>query len=424
MKRIAIVTCALALAAGSANAQGLTMQMSNGWAFSFSGNVNAFLVYTDPKCSGTGGCSFDGSLVPVSETSKASAIRTGLLPAFATFEAKGKEGGVDLGVHFGFAPQINSVGGVHDQFGAQIDMRQVYLTAGGPWGQILAGREIGLYQRNNILNDMTLFGVGASGGGGFGAGGGTTLGRIGFGYVYPNFIAQMTYSSPSTNPAQISIGLFDPSAIGPNSGEGGGYRVTKVPRVESEFTWTGHFGATTADAPKGADKVMVFASGEWQHAQSLTGEFETGVQTSKESYGGAGGVRADFSGLSLVGSGFYGKGIGSVLMFDSGDEVDGAGELRTSYGFIGQAEYQPVGTQWKFGASYGENDLKQTSQDNTDCEGNCAFLKKNSAIVGSVTYLWTKSLRWVAEYTYAKAQSQDAVKATSNQGALGMMLFF
>ena len=418
MKRIAIVTCALAMAAGTAKAQGLTMQMSNGWNFSFSGNVNAFLVYTDPKCN-TGDCSFAGGLVPTGDEAKTTRIRTGLLPAFATFEAKGKEGGVDLGVHFGFAPQINNAQGVHDNFGngtqagAQIDMRQVYLTAGGTWGQVLAGREIGLYQRNNILNDMTLFGVGASGGGTAG----TTLGRIGFGYVYPNFVAQMTYSSPSTSPAQISIGLFDPSAIGQ-------YDVTKIPRVETELTWTGHFGATTTEAPKGTDKVMVFVSGEWQHVQTVTDAFGDGTQDSKDSYGGAGGVRADFSGLSLVGSGFYGKGIGSVLMFDSGNEVDPTGELRTSYGFIGQAEFQPMGTQWKFGASYGENDLKQTSADDDSCDINCAFVKKNSAIVGSITYMWTKSLRWVAEYTYAKAKSQDGSEATSNQGAIGMMLFF
>ncbi|MEO8881205.1 MAG: hypothetical protein ABI446_12500 [Gemmatimonadaceae bacterium] len=424
MKRIAIVTCALAMAAGTANAQGLTMQMSNGWNFSFSGNVNAFLVYTDGKCStdASGNCGFGGGLVSTGAGSKASAIRTGLLPAFATFEAKGKEGGVDLGVHFGFAPQINNANGVHDNFGhgtqagAQIDMRQVYLTAGGTWGQVLAGREIGLYQRNNILNDMTLFGVGAIGGTGYGAGGGTALGRIGFGYVYPNFVAQMTYSSPATSPAQISIGLFDPSAIGGADG----YTVTKIPRVESEVTWTGHFGATTSEAPKGADKVMVFASGEWQHAQTNQ---ETGA-TSKNSYGGAGGARADFGGLSLVGSGFYGKGIGTVLMFDSGNELDAAGELHTSYGFIGQAEFQPMGTQWKFGASYGENDLKQTDADVSDCEGNCFFMKKNSAIVGSVTYLWTKSLRWVGEYTYTKATAQTGEKATANQGAIGMMLFF
>jgi hypothetical protein len=405
------------MAAGTANAQGLTMQMSNGWAFSFSGNVNAFVVYTDPKCdNGALSCDFPGSLTPTGDEAKASRIRTGLLPAFATFEAKGKEGGVDLGVHFGFAPQINNAQGVHDQFGAQIDMRQVYLTAGGTWGQILAGREIGLYQRNNILNDMTLFGVGASGSGAFNTGGGTTLGRIGFGYVYPNFVAQMTYSSPASNPAQISIGIFDPSAID-------GYDVTKVPRVESEFTWTAHFGETTTEAPKGADKVMVFVSGEWQHVQTVSTELV--ASTSKDSYGGAGGIRADFSGLSLVGSGFVGKGIGTVLMFDSGNEVDGAGELRTSYGFIGQAEFQPMGTQWKFGASYGENDLKQTSNDDSEfgVDG-AAFVKKNSAIVGSITYLWTKSLRWVAEYTYTKAESQDGVKAKANQGAIGMMLFF
>jgi hypothetical protein len=426
MKRIAIVTCALAMAAGTANAQGLTMQMSNGWAFSFSGNVNAFLVYKNPKCDNTvedgaggTGCGFAGSINPAGEEEKDTRIRTGLLPAFATFEAKGKEGGVDLGVHFGFAPQINNAGGVHDQFGAQIDMRQVYLTAGGTWGQILAGREIGLYQRNNILNDMTLFGVGAAGGTGFGAGGGTTLGRIGFGYVYPNFVAQMTYSSPTSSPAQISIGLFDPSAIGGN----GGYTQTKIPRVESEFTWTGHFGAATTDAPKGADKIMIFVSGEWQHVQSPTGSISSGTD-SKDSYGGAGGIRADFSGLSLVGSGFYGKGIGTVLMFDSGNEVDDNGDLRTSYGFIGQAEFQPMGTKWKFGASYGENDLKQTSTDDDDCEGDCFFMKKNSAIVGSITYLWTKSLRWVGEYTYTKSEAQTGQKATANQGAVGMMLFF
>src|SRR3712207_7400281 len=48
-------------------------------------------------------------------------------------------------------------------FGAQIDMRQVYLTVGGGWGQILAGRELGLFGRQNILTDQTLFGVGATG---------------------------------------------------------------------------------------------------------------------------------------------------------------------------------------------------------------------------------------------------------------------
>src|SRR5881296_1486738 len=125
MKRLAVLLVAVALLLpAAANAQ-LVMQMSNGWSFSFAGNVNAFWVYSKINNSGPAN----------------SSVRTGLLPAFATFEAKGKEAGMNLGVHFGFAPQINNTG-CHDNFasvfcgsggtqaGAQIDMRQVYLTIG------------------------------------------------------------------------------------------------------------------------------------------------------------------------------------------------------------------------------------------------------------------------------------------------------
>src|SRR6059036_4242586 len=172
MKRLALLLVAVALLLpAAANAQ-LTMQMSNGWSFSFAGNVNAFWVFSKVNNSGPAN----------------SSVRTGLLPAFATFEAKGKEAGMNLAVHFGFAPQIQNAG-VHDNFGngtqagAQIDMRQVYLTVGFKDGsQILAGRELGLFGRQNIVQDMTLFGVGAVGIGG-GQSGGTTAGRIGYGYI-------------------------------------------------------------------------------------------------------------------------------------------------------------------------------------------------------------------------------------------------
>ena len=101
MKRSALWCIALMLAGVStARAQGLTMQMSNGWAFTFTGNVNAFLMYTDGKVdSAVGG--IDGGLVPAEKVTR---IRTGLLPGFANFEASGKEGNLDLKVHFGFAP--------------------------------------------------------------------------------------------------------------------------------------------------------------------------------------------------------------------------------------------------------------------------------------------------------------------------------
>lgn len=193
MRRLILASLALLLAAGMAPAQGLTMGTMNGWTFTFSGNVNAFLVYTDPKCDdGATSCNFDGSAIPTGSTEKVLRIRTGLAPSFAIFEAKGKEGDLDIGVHFGFAPEVQSLNQLHDNCGSpygacgtQIDMREVYLTAGGSWGQILAGRAIGLYQEQNLLTDMTVFGVGLSGGGSGTFGNGTTLGHIGDGVHVP-----------------------------------------------------------------------------------------------------------------------------------------------------------------------------------------------------------------------------------------------
>ena len=202
MKRLTLLLLGLALGvSATASAQGLTMQMSNGWAFSFSGNVNAFWTFTHQDSSAATG-----------RSRTYSNVRTGLLPAFATFEARGKEAGMNLAAHIGFAPQIQNPGNAHDGFQNpnRIDMRQVYLTVGGEWGQILAGRELGLFERQAILNDQTLFGVGAVGGV---QGGGTTLGRIGYGYIYPNFNAQLTYSTSPKNPAQLSVGLFQPSIL-------------------------------------------------------------------------------------------------------------------------------------------------------------------------------------------------------------------
>jgi len=222
MKRIMFAVAAAMLGwSRSAMAQ-LVMQMGNGWNFTISGNVNAFGIYTSGSIDNFGPAlpsgtpRIQGGLVPEEQITR---IRTGLLPSFIIFDLKGNELGFDLGVHFGFAPQIQSPGS-HDAFGAQIDMRQVYMTVGGTWGQVLAGRELGLYQRHNILTDLTLFGAGPTGGG-VGAGG-TTLGRIGFGYLYPNFNAQVTYST-KPGEAQISIGLFQPSVLG-----SGGYTFTSI----------------------------------------------------------------------------------------------------------------------------------------------------------------------------------------------------
>ncbi len=426
MKRLAVfgtvatfAVASLAAVPRTAHAQ-LTMQMGNGWSLSFSGNVNAFEVET--FSSGAPADVTYGNVASSEGTTNR--LRTGLLPAFAVFDVKGKEGPLDLGVHFGFAPQIQNGGGAsagttHDQFGAQIDMRQVYLTVGGSWGQILAGREIGLYQRENILTDMTLTGVGAAGS--QIGNGGTTLGRIGFGYTYPNFNAQITYSSPATNDVVLSVGLFDPSAL---NGESAPATFTRIPRLEAEITWTGKIGTPAAGAA--GDKVLVWVGGTWQEANflgntNLPGDTTSVSDSTRNAEGGDFGIKLDLGQLSLVGSGYYDKGVGTTLMFTTAAGFDGVGQARTSFGYIGQITYK-IDPKWTIGASIGASNLLMT--DNDRATANLALLKDNLDGTAMITYQWTKSLRFVGEYDYVESVNYAFQANKVNQIDAGFMLFF
>jgi hypothetical protein len=318
--------------------------------------VNAFWVFSSDS----------------TKAGKNSSIRTGLLPAFATFEAKGKEAGMNLGIHFGFAPQIQNAG-VHDQFGAQIDMRQVYLTIGfADGGSLLVGRELALFQRQNILTDMTLFGVGAVGNP---QGGGTTLGRIGYGYIYPNFNAQVTYTTSPKNPAQLSIGLFQPSVIAFGN-TATIYTVTKMPRLEAEATW---------HQTSGTNKFMVWVGGEWQSTSSR----DAGDST-KSTIGGTAGVKADIQDLSIVVSGYTGSGLGTTLGFTP-DAVAANGTLRKSDGAIVQLTYA-ADKKSTIGISWGTSRLKGSGTGETS--GPIGVV---SLYTVGIYHQWTKSLKLVLE---------------------------
>jgi len=421
MKRsIVLGVLALAMLVGRAEAQ-LAMQMSNGWTFTFAGNVNVFYIYNTTKAQ-----TAPGTFTTVG---KNSGIGTGLLPAFATFEAKGKEGNTDLSVYFGFAPQVSAGDGLASFFGdqaagAQIDMRQVYLTAGGKWGSLLAGKQLGVYQRSNIIEDMTIFGLGPGGGNR-----GTSLGRIGYGYEYTDFRPQFTYTTVGGKPASFSIGIFSPLAYGP-------YSTLEIPRLEADFNWS--------NAAKKKSTTFYFdVSGFVQNVKDGV----TGTTNSITPVGVAGTIKVGFSQLTLVGSGYYTKGGCSLFMADAGVgggnvvPCDGVGDIadangkfntRNGYGWYGQAVFAPKNSKWIIGGSYGGNYLKENDEDKANV-GNLVFARRN-AIIGQITYKWTKSLRFVAEYTYFDSHAQsDAVAATpgasstltkSNQGAVGFMLFY
>ncbi len=412
MKRLVRVLgpLVLLLVADSAHAQ-LTMQMSNGWSFTFSGNAHAFLTYEKESDSGNTSTPFG----VVGSSADQTRIQTGLLPAFAVFEAKGKEGNTDLAVHFGFAPEIQCGRGVHDCFGAQIDMRQVYLTAGGSWGQILAGRELGLYGRQNILTDQTLFGIGATGAGGGAPGdilsqSGTTLGRIGFGYPYAQFKAQMTYSTPGGKSSQFSVGIFESST---NASEASGpYSKTNIPRLEAEYVYS-------------KDKFKGWLGGLVQSTKNPDSGGKSATAT-----GASGGLRWDNKQVSLTGSGYYGKGIGTTLLFLGGSCTDGtcgdngSDDLRTSYGYIGQITF--TSGKATVAGSYGASILDSSNTEDGRPLGVGQFQTENALVSGGLYYQTTKSLKLVFELNYAttKDKKSSDKKNSSFAPAVGLMLFF
>src|SRR5579862_7418372 len=126
MKRFAVLglTAFFMLASATTARAQLVMQMSNGWNFTFAGNVNAFYVeqWGNAKADGVGtgpgaACTaltgpgsthcvpvIVGGAVVQSQGTNAD-IRTGLLPATVAFDAKGKEGDLLIDVHFGFYPE-------------------------------------------------------------------------------------------------------------------------------------------------------------------------------------------------------------------------------------------------------------------------------------------------------------------------------
>src|SRR5881296_2514529 len=235
------VAAALALGAGAAQAEiGLK---AGAWDLSFSGNVNGFATWNSCDSSTNavaGGLACNNGV----GGGKEQAIESGLLPSALVFGAKTSQSGFDIGVTLGFYPGITSTAtGKHGIGASTIDMRQNFLTFGTKaGGTVKVGRDIGMFGSDAILADMTLLGVGS--GGAFG-GGNTTLGRIGVGYIYTDWIPQISYTSPKYGAFQYSAGVFQGMDIVPAGlATSASLTAHEQPGLQAKgsYEWTGTVG--------------------------------------------------------------------------------------------------------------------------------------------------------------------------------------
>ena len=393
------VTGALAAIAAQNAFAGIGFKAGD-WDLDFGGFVNGFYAYAD--CDQNVG-PVVGGLACTGD--KQSAVRSGLLPSALVFSAKTRQNNLDVGVTIGFYPGINNVTGVGGANSAGnptalgstgIDARQNFFTFGDKsWGTIKIGRDIGIFGANAILSDMTLLGVGSTGGNA--APSNTSLGRIGLGYIYADWQPQITYTSADVGGFQFSGGIFQ----GFTPLTDASFSVHKSPGFQAQvsYAWTGDFGG------------KVWLSGVSQKVEQPSAPGST-------SYTGSGvdaGFKFSVAGFEGVIYGYDGDGIGTTGLFVFSN--DALGNKRKSNGGYVQGTYKFGDV--KLGLSYGESKLKLANN-----EVNPSLVRSNKSGIAGVYYSLTKSVNLVAEYADTEAKAQDGTKNKEKTYTLGGILFF
>ena len=420
----------MALAVASPSEAKILLMGDGGWEVSFDGLVNGFYSYTTvdelTDADSSVNATHAGTLSEDTDGEDTSRITVGLLPAVWGMNIKAPTtNGLDMGARLGLYPNIsnarqknNFAGGGNTYSGSRLDLREIFMTVDGSFGQVLVGRTLSIYQGKNILTDMTLFGVGAQSGAA--KGGGTTLGRIGWGYVYPNFNGAIRYTTPDFNGAKVTAAIYDPTTIG------GGVNVTEtpLPRFEAELSYAGDVNGIS---------VSAWAAGLWQHAERSSAEQTalcatafyvgcTGVASSIDVGGGAYGLQLGYGGLTLTGSGYHGKGIGTTLMLDT-DSLDAAGKKRTHNGYIAQGTYA-FGQGTSIGASYGESTADETGADFEGRAGTAVQIETQSLLDFMVWHDINANLRIVGEYGLQEKEWFDGVDQEANIVSVGGFFFW
>jgi predicted porin len=401
------LTIAASVAAVIASTASHAVEITAGdWKFTASGNVNAHYIIS--KCDDSPGAVAGGLACTASPDAEdtSSSVSNGLLPAAIALGASTTQGGYDLAVTFGLFPGISTNDGGSPNLQGSLntnspntalgttglDVRQVFLTFGNErMGTILAGRNIGLFGQDAILGDMTLLGVGA-GGGDHAAPANTSLGSIGLGYIYTDWLAQINYTTPSFSGLKLTIGIFDPlEPLGPVS------TPKAAPGFHGKVAWTVsealYFSATfLQQKQEGLTDAGDFDS----TAFDIGGKFTAGPAEFMAYY-------------------YDGSGVGTTGLFVLAS--DGAGNERDSDGFLAQVTFTAGKT--KFGLNYGESNLDLASS-----EANPTLLTKNSKYTLGVYHKTTENLTLLAELSDIKSEAQNGVENKAKTFNVGAFLAF
>jgi predicted porin len=384
------------------------------WTVDIGGNMNSFYTHKKTDLSGSatiGGTTYGGT----GSLTDGNTTGTGLLPAAFGVGAKTRQNDLDVAFQFSFFTGTSSgpqgaAGALGTPAGGSntLNIRQAYLTFGDKsWGQFKLGRDLGVFGSDAILSDMTLLGVGVSAIGSTAAGGNSTLGRIGSGYIYADWVGQIQYQTPNFSGFQVTAAVSEPL----NNGRD----VTIRDDMGYEAKATYDFAASDVTG-----RVWVGGISQ-KHNSGLAGSDGANGYTSR---GADVGAKLAVHDLGLVGYYYDGKGLDNQLnvggiKFGNGFKSDDRG------GYVQATYVLPFKT--KLGASWGRNE----SEGNVSATVN-GKIENESWIIGAYHPL-TKHLNLVAEYTNQEIKGNARTiasganangKIESDTYSIGAILFF
>tara|TARA_R110002060_G_scaffold77999_3_gene90362 strand:+ start:1 stop:1161 length:1161 start_codon:yes stop_codon:yes gene_type:complete len=325
--KVSLITAALSMTAFNSSAA-VEIYENDGMSFSADGLVNVFYVNSSVEATDASG--------NVSDRDQ-SRVRMGFLPNNIGFNFSNQLSDIKIGMRSSFWVSINDSDQSRDASpadlgtGSLIDVRQFYGTVSGDWGEVLLGKDFGLFNRANILGDELLLGYGqTSDFFGLVDGGNVSFGNISTGYTYPAPKSQITYRSPDMNGFKLAVGIMDPNKTGADSSE-------DLPRFEAELMYTTSIDDTTLKA---------WVSGVTQSSEAGGAE--------QEQSGIGYGANIKFGGLSITASGFSSEGLGYVAGLDN---IVGNDAIESD-GYLMQASYTMEAN--RFVVTYGESEVKNT----------------------------------------------------------------
>ena len=391
--KLAVAGAVLALSA-SANA-GIIIPAGD-WTLDVNGNVNAFANFTKFKGDQVG--TIIGAQVGQRQAHEDTAvgINTGLLPAWLGFTGTTRQNDTDVSFTISMQPNVSD-NAAHGDAKTPL-FRQSFLTFGDKsWGSIKLGKDLGIFAGDAILNDMTLLGVGA---GASISGQSTTLGGIGFGYIYPSWKGQMAYTTPNFNGFQATVGITNPNQAASAAGGTAGAST-----YQDRFGVEGKASYTFA-----ADN---FSGKLW--ASGATYDVSTSTTVAYTASVADIGANINAGNVGLTGYYYSGEGVGTTSFGASG--VSATGNKRDSDGGYLQATYI-LPTKTKVGLAYGISKLDIAGSEAT------TLVKENERITLGLYHPLTKHLNLVAEYNDVSSKSHANVERDARTGSLGAILFF